>query len=123
MSTSEPIEIGILVYEGAQMAAVLGLTDLLTMADVLAQKKLGSNAPLIRVTHWTKPDAFQPPERVFASSEGAEAPLAVLVLPPALGEPVEQDHARIHADWLRQAHQRGATGLSLQRSRDESNFE
>lgn len=107
------MEIGILIYEGAQMAAVLGLTDLLTMADALAQKKRGLNAPLVRVTYWAKPAASQPPQRVFVSSEGAEAPLAVLVLPPALGDPVEQDQARSHADWLRQAHQHGATLASV----------
>ena len=69
--------------------------------------------PLIRVTHWAKPAASQPPQRVFASSEGAEAHLAVLVLPPALGNPIKPAQARVHADWLRQAHQHGATLASV----------
>lgn len=113
MSTTEPVEIGILIYEGAQMAAVLGLTDLLTIADALAQQKQGLEKPLFRVTHWAKPDQSHPPQQVFASSEGVEAPLAVLVLPPALGDPIEQDQAQVHADWLKQAHQRGATLASV----------
>lgn len=113
MSTSEPIEMGILIYEGAQMAAVLGLTDLLTIAEGLAQKKRGSTEPLFRVTHWAKQAPSQPPQRVFASREGVEAQLAVLVLPPALGDPIEQDQARVHAGWLKQAHQRGATLASV----------
>ena len=113
MSATQPVEIGILIYEGAQMAAVLGLTDLLTIADGLAQKKQGLEKPLFRVTHWAKPDPSHPPQRVFASSESVEAQFAVLVLPPALGDPVEQDQARVHADWLNQAHQRGATLASV----------
>ena len=113
MSTCEPVEFGILIYEGAQMAAVLGLTDLLTIADGLAQKKRGSDEPLLRVTHWAKPDASEPPQRVFASSEGVEAHLAVLVLPPALGNPIEQNRARLLSDWLKEVHQHGATLASV----------
>ena len=113
MSTTEPVEIGILIYQGAQMAAVLGLTDLLTIADGLAQKKRGSDEPLLRVTHWATPDPSQPPQRVFASSEGPDRRLAVLVLPPALGDPVEQDQARAFADWLKEIHEHGATLASV----------
>jgi transcriptional regulator GlxA family with amidase domain len=37
--SSRPPEIGILIYPGAQMASVLGLTDLLMVAEGLAQKR------------------------------------------------------------------------------------
>ena len=34
-----PTEIGFVMYPGVQMAAVLGMTDLFTVADGLARKK------------------------------------------------------------------------------------
>lgn len=39
MSHKDTIEIGLVVYEKAQMAAVLGLTDLLVVASKLATKR------------------------------------------------------------------------------------
>ncbi len=42
-----------MLYPGVQMAAVLGMTDLFTVADGLARKKRPNReAPLLRVSHW-----------------------------------------------------------------------
>ncbi len=45
MAEVGPIEFGILIYPGAQMAAVLGLTDLFAVADQLARTKLRRGRP------------------------------------------------------------------------------
>ena len=66
--TEFPPEIGLVLYPGVQMAAVLGMTDLLTLGADLAGRKSEEGAPaLLRVSHWRKPEADQPPERVFDS--------------------------------------------------------
>ena len=45
-------EIGILVYPGAQMAAVYGLTDLFSVANRLAADLGASQQAPLRVCHW-----------------------------------------------------------------------
>ena len=54
MAEGGPAEIGIVIYPGVQMAAVLGMTDLLAVADGLARgntnpqgllRKAGSAGP------------------------------------------------------------------------------
>jgi transcriptional regulator GlxA family with amidase domain len=45
-------EIGIVIYPGAQLAAVHGLTDLFAIADRLATARSGGKGPALRVTHW-----------------------------------------------------------------------
>lgn len=79
----ETIEIGILVYPGAQMAAVYGLTDLFSVANRLAADLgLAQRAPL-RVCHWQE-DA----DGVLAVSQDSHG-LAhyrprVMIVPPSL---------------------------------------
>ena len=51
MRDRDIIEIGILLYPGAQMAAVLGLTDLFAVAQRIAPEH-GAAAPQLRVTQW-----------------------------------------------------------------------
>ena len=46
-------EIGIVNFPGAQMAAVLGMTDLFTTAELLAQRaRREPDRPLLRISHW-----------------------------------------------------------------------
>ncbi|MCJ8051761.1 GlxA family transcriptional regulator [Shinella curvata] len=101
-------EIGLVLYPGAQMAAVLGMTDLFNSATHLAQAKCGAGAA-IRVSHWRLEDGK--PVRTNASDvpEAAATP-AVLVLPPALGDPILREDAAPFAAWLRECH---ASGIQL----------
>ncbi|WP_243443319.1 hypothetical protein [Psychrobacter sp. JCM 18903] len=52
MNQKHAIEIGLIVYEKAQMAAVLGLTDLLTVASKLAVKRQDTTDLPLQVSHW-----------------------------------------------------------------------
>ena len=101
-------EIGLVLYPGAQMAAVLGMTDLFNSATHMAQAKCGAGAA-IRVSHWRLEDGK--PVRTAASDapDMAMQP-AVLVLPPALGDPILREAAAPFAAWLRECH---ASGIQL----------
>jgi transcriptional regulator GlxA family with amidase domain len=45
-------EIGILLYPGVQMSAVLGLTDLFSVANRLSAAHGGANPRVLRISHW-----------------------------------------------------------------------
>ena len=114
MLSESPIEIGILLYPGGQMAAVLGLTDLFCVADELAREKSGDlDTPLLRVSHWQKESQDKAPARAFDTVPGAAGTPAVLIIPPALGDPISRDAAGLYADWLRDSHGAGITLASI----------
>jgi hypothetical protein len=58
MSGSTAHEIGIVHYPGAQVACILGLTDLFGIASTIAldERRFGQTA--LRVTHWKPIDSF-----------------------------------------------------------------
>lgn len=96
------------------MAAVLGLTDLLGVADEVARKKRHDvESPILRVTHWRKDTPDETPDRVFDTVPGAEGTPAVLVLPPAFGDPISRETASRYATWLRESHSAGASLASV----------
>lgn len=109
----DTLEIGILRYDGAQAAAVLGMTDLLTAAAGIARQRHGVSHPL-RVSHWTRATGKRTPERVFSSDPVSlgDRP-TVIVIPPGLGDPLPQREARYYADWLRSEHSKGAGLCSI----------
>lgn len=101
-----PREIGIVVYPGAQPAAVLGLTDLFGIAARLAaDSRPGAVSPL-RVSHWA-PDRDGAIRCCHCSEPGAAPRPGILILPPTLSRlPDPGTCARI-ARWLRDHHARG----------------
>jgi transcriptional regulator GlxA family with amidase domain len=109
-----PPEIGILIYPGAQIASVLGLTDLLTVAEGLARKKVPkSEAALLSVSHWQQDDGSEAPRRVLETTPSLSATPTVLLIPPSLGDPIERSTAQQFAPWLRSLHDSGATLASV----------
>lgn len=112
-SMEDILEIGILRYDGAQAAAVLGMTDLLTAAAGIARQRHGVSHPL-RVSHWTRATGKRAPERVFSSDPVSlgDRP-TVIVIPPGLGDPLPEREARYYADWLRSEHSKGAGLCSI----------
>ncbi|AGA09172.1 GlxA family transcriptional regulator [Sinorhizobium meliloti] len=112
-SMEDIVEIGILRYDGAQAAAVLGMTDLLTAAAGIARQRHGVSHPL-RVSHWTRATGKRAPERVFSSDPVSlgDRP-TVIVIPPGLGDPLPEREARYYADWLRSEHSKGAGLCSI----------
>ncbi|PZQ46377.1 MAG: AraC family transcriptional regulator [Rhodovulum sulfidophilum] len=113
MQTDLP-EIGIIRYPGAQMAAVLGLTDLFDVAARFARaKRAGDAGPILRVSHWDLAGEPERPTRIFDTGpDKGDAP-SVLILPPALGDPISPETAARYADWLREQHRRGVVLSSV----------
>ncbi|WP_339530102.1 GlxA family transcriptional regulator [Pseudomonas mucidolens] len=100
------IELGVLIYSGAQMAAVHGLTDLFGVANRIAAEHQAEQLPLLRVSHWqVDPDGI--PARVFASLAGADQPLMALLVPPSIAEFHEEQAPPALLDWLRRQHAGG----------------
>jgi transcriptional regulator GlxA family with amidase domain len=114
MDTEQRVEIGILNYPGAQMATVLGLTDLFIVAEGLARAKAPDrNTPLLRISHWERRAETATPARVFDTVPDSPGIPSVLVLPPALGDPVSSEAAAPYARWLRERHDAGITLASV----------
>lgn len=106
-------EIGILAYDGAQAAAVLGMTDLLTAAAGIASQRHDVSA-LLGVSHWTRAEGGDAPRSVFSSDPARRTDRpTVIVIPPGLGDPLPETEARYYADWLRSEYSRGAGLCSI----------
>jgi len=103
-------EIGLVLYPGVQMAAVLGMTDLFQAATALtARKGAAAAAPALAVSHWGL-EAGRP---VRVNGVDTPGKPAVLVLPPALGDAIRREDAAPFAAWLRQCHGEGVRLASI----------
>jgi len=77
-------EIGLLIYPGAQTAAVHGLTDLFEVANRMVDKQQSTQLPRLRVSHW-QVDSRCEPQRIFDSlADGDSGPLAAVLIPPSI---------------------------------------
>ena len=88
MSGSPEHEIGIVNYPGAQVACILGLTDLFGIASTIAldQRQLGQTA--LRVTHWKPVDSFDPNlSCVYDSAPHGSPRPRTLIIPPTMVDP------------------------------------
>lgn len=110
MADGDTIEIALVLYPGAQMSAVLGMTDLFELANRTAGRK-SRDTPLasLRVSHWRADQPGHAPARVFDTHSEASGAPEVYVVPPALGEPISPEDAAPLAGWLRERH--GAGGV------------
>jgi transcriptional regulator GlxA family with amidase domain len=86
---TEPIQIGILVYPGVQMSAVLGLTDLFEAAERLRVDRGGPSSGL-KVTQWPVPDGLVVPR----------VRLSALIVPPSLNNGRQGDRESGLAAWI-----------------------
>lgn len=107
MNQQQLTEIGLVLYAEAQLAAVLGLTDLLGIAGRIAaaHRKLDGNP--LRISHWQRKSSGAKPVRVFDSEPGTSESLSALIMPPTLGEPIGGDEAAFWVDWLKRHHANG----------------
>ncbi|WP_455925703.1 GlxA family transcriptional regulator [Pseudomonas putida] len=87
---ADTVDIALLVYPGAQTAAVHGLVDLFAVASRLAQGRT-----TLRVSQWQPGDAT------------VMTP-AVVVIPPSLGTLPDADTLTACRPWLQAQHARGA---------------
>ncbi|ODU41144.1 MAG: AraC family transcriptional regulator [Thiobacillus sp. SCN 63-374] len=107
MTRDESVEIGLVLYPGAQLAAVLGLTDLFDLANRIASRHRKRDSSSLRVSHWQLDAAGKTPVRVFDTHPDDENRLSVLILPPGLGEPLSPEAAAPFTAWLRHHHGMG----------------
>ncbi|BBP67320.1 transcriptional regulator [Pseudomonas sp. Cab53] len=99
-------ELGVLIYPGAQLAAVHGLTDLFGVAQRIAAEQGGAQLPRLLVSHW-RAESGQAPLRVFASESGTAHRLAALLIPPSIAGFSEGLVSPALMDWLRTQHAGG----------------
>lgn len=107
MQQMQTVEIGLVLYPGAQQAAVLGLTDLFCVASRMAASHLQQLEPPLRITHWQQSAVDSTPQRTFDSASTATSVLAALILPPTLDDPVEANSIPSLIAWLRDMHTDG----------------
>jgi len=100
-------EIGIVLYPGAQMAAVLGLTDLFATANRVVGQQHPNSVRTLRISHWKDGG------RVHDTMPEATTAPAVLIVPPTLGQPIPREVAMAEAPWLRARHADGVTLASI----------
>ncbi len=81
--STDNLEIGLLLYPGAQRAAVLGLADLFSVANQVAAELGANELPQIRVSHWQADEAGQL-RLTEASRRCAIQNVRVLIIPPSL---------------------------------------
>lgn len=104
MASHEPIEIGLVLYPGAQLAAVHGLTDLFSVADQFAKQRHHLGTGMLRVSHWRQTKPVEPP----VSDLDTRGTPAMLLLPPRLSGPPTPEEAKPFTGWLLQHHRAGA---------------
>ncbi|KRP63794.1 GlxA family transcriptional regulator [Pseudomonas orientalis] len=100
------VELGIVIYPGAQLAAVHGLTDLFGVANRMAAEHPSAQLPMLRVSHW-QVDKQGMPVRVFDTQPGQDLPMAAVLVPPSVGDFSEEQTPPALLEWLRQQHAAG----------------
>ncbi|MCF4979409.1 helix-turn-helix domain-containing protein [Pseudomonas gessardii] len=100
------VELGVLIYHCAQMAAVHGLTDLFGVANRIAAEHQSRQLPLLRVSHW-QVNGDGTPVRSFDSQPGPDQPLMAVLVPPSIGEFCEEQAPPALLHWLRLQHAAG----------------
>ncbi|WP_457977606.1 GlxA family transcriptional regulator [Ectopseudomonas composti] len=106
------LEIGLLLYPGAQLAAVHGLGDLFSVANRMAAGQERQGLPRLRISHWQANEAGSV-RRVFDSLPQDEGAPQVVILPPCLDGDADQTLAVCYRDWLREQHGAGVLLASV----------
>lgn len=107
------LEIGLLVYPGAQTAAVHGLTDLFALANRIGVEQQSDQLPLLRISHWHVDGPGATPQRCYDTLPESDSRLGAIVIPPSLNDMPSGQDAQVLADWIRDCHGQGATVGSI----------
>jgi transcriptional regulator GlxA family with amidase domain len=115
MPKDTDIGIGILLYPGAQFATVLGLTDLFTFAQRIADAHRAPEAArtILKVSHWQSPSPGAAPIRIDSAAADDRTAPAVMILPPSLEQPIEREAAAACSAWLKEQHSAGVILASI----------
>ncbi len=107
------IEIGILIYEGAQKSAIWGLTDLFLFCQKVALSSIAYAEKLPKISHWKWEHKENRPLKVYDSSPADISQPAVMIIPPSLNEPDFSANADKYSIWLRQLQSGGCILASV----------
>lgn len=113
MAAEREVEIGLLIYPGAQMSAVLSMTDLFLVSNRFASPHAASGPDRIAVSHWHIGGEGGAPHRVYATGSPTRPGPDVLILPPSLESPATVAIAAPYLDWLRGLHAAGSILASV----------
>src|SRR3984893_4170666 len=114
MSARTAHEIGIVHYPGAQVACILGLTDLFGVASTIALDQRRAGQSPLRVTHWQPlhgRDANL--SCVYDSAPRGTPNPRTLIIPPTMVDLPDPDVPAGVVSWVRNRHAAGATLVSL----------
>ena len=114
MTKIRACEIGIVDYPGAQVACILGLTDIFSVASRVAvdQRRAGSSP--LRVTHWKPiPSDSTHLSCVYDSAQRASPKPQTLIIPPTMVNLPDPGVPAGVVSWVRSRHAAGATLVSL----------
>lgn len=111
-ATDNMLEIGLLIYPGAQLAAVHGLTDLFGVANRIAAEHATADLPTLRVRHWklSVPNGL---DCCFDSHPEYPPRPNIIVAPPCLAQRPEAAVIAPLTNWLREQHRSGVTLCSV----------
>src|SRR5258707_10420371 len=114
MSASIGHEIGIAHYPGAQVACILGLTDLFGVASTIALDQRRSGQSPLRVTHWQPLHSRDANLSCIydGAPRGSPKP-RTLIIPPTMVDLPDPDVPAGVVSWVRNRHAAGATLVSL----------
>ena len=114
MSGSPAHEIGIVNYPGAQVACILGLTDLFGIASTIALDQRQSGQTLLRITHWKPIDSFDANlSCVYDSAPHGRPQPGTLIIPPTMVDLPDPEIPIGVVSWVRNRHAAGSTLVSL----------
>jgi transcriptional regulator GlxA family with amidase domain len=113
MSASTAHEIGIVHYPGAQVACILGLTDLFRVACTIALDQRRSGESALRVTHWQPRSRDANFSCVYDSAPRGNPMPRTLIIPPTMVGLPDPDVPLGVVSWVRNRHAAGATLVSL----------
>lgn len=107
----EQREIGLVLYPGAQQAAIHGLTDLFFIANRNSMRAEPHGRAPLRVTHWSvRRDEIA---CTYCSEPSATPKPEYLIVPPTLADMPDMDTSAAIGRWLRQQHDQGVALVSI----------
>ncbi|HUE92312.1 GlxA family transcriptional regulator [Pseudomonas sp.] len=109
-NTAPRAQVGILLYPGAQRAAIYGLADIFAVANQLRREHSTASAPEIYVSQWQ----LDTQEQLTCADASAAAHCpAILIVPPCLGDHLDAQSARPFIPALKSWHSAGTLITSV----------
>jgi transcriptional regulator GlxA family with amidase domain len=105
--------IGILLYSGAKLGAVHGLTDLFEVANSLSAEHGGQHPAELQISHWAPSATTGQPECVFESCPHQSSKPHCLIFPPTLEINPRKNATDKLLGWAKAQHSSGTLLCSV----------